>query len=205
MCLCLCAGERPVSVSMTPSRRKARELHHVSPCGSHVCVNVPVHVSWCVCACKCVHAGGHSCWGHCPFLPWGPQMLLRPLWTTFPPSLLQAPSRITSRVDQIGKAQRLPSSASILAFQGWRDCLPILWPWLTSTPEDSASVFHRSLSHVALSLSPVRAILHLPLHPVLSKYSGWTAAPAEGEGGREWWWLRPWVSRWTSEWMAWRE
>ena len=82
MCLCLCAGERPVSVSMTPSRRKARELHRVSLCGCHVCVNVPAHVSWCVsmyvCACRWALVLGD--------LLWGPQMLLRPLWTTFPPS-----------------------------------------------------------------------------------------------------------------------
>lgn len=67
MCLCLRAGDRPESVSMAPSLRKTSELHHLSLCVfSRLCEcvcgfrgpSVSLHVSWCVCACRCAHVQG---------------------------------------------------------------------------------------------------------------------------------------------------
>lgn len=103
MCLCLCAGERPVSVSVTPPRRKARELRHVSLCGCRVCVNVPAHVSWRVCMQACTGAGA------LPLPSAGTPNAPRASLDHFP-SLppLQAPRRLTSRVDQTGKARDSP-------------------------------------------------------------------------------------------------
>ena len=112
-----------MSVPMAPSLRKARELHHVSLCGSHVCVNVPACARKLVCVCMQVCACRWACVlgeGHCPFLQQGnsnaPQASLGHLPLSPP---CRPPSRITSRVGRIGKARRLPSaSASALAFQG---------------------------------------------------------------------------------------
>lgn len=126
MCLCLCAGERAVSVSMAPSLSKARELHHVSVRVPHVCVivsvestglSMPLHVrgvcEHAVCAC----AGASDT---VPSFHGTSQILLRPLWTTCPSPTLQAPSRITSRLDRIGQALGIPFSLSAGGREGSR-------------------------------------------------------------------------------------
>lgn len=91
-------------MSMAPSLRKARELHHMSLWLPRLCecvcgargpgLSVLLHVSWCVClyAGVCMQAGAHAGGSDtAPSLHGGPQMLRRLLWTACPSPLLQSP------------------------------------------------------------------------------------------------------------------
>lgn len=114
VCLCLCAGTRKTSVCIRDSfSEEGKEV------ASRVSVWLPC-LCGCACACElgvCACRRAHWCWGTALPSVGTPKSPSGPLWTTSL-SPLQAPRRLTSRVDQTGKAQGLPSSASVLALQG---------------------------------------------------------------------------------------
>lgn len=190
--MCLCAGDRPESVSMAPSLRKARELHHLSLCVfSRLCEcvcgfrgpSVSLHVSWCVCACRCAHVQGkvtlplHSAGGLicCSYLS-GP---LAPLLTCRPPAESPPSNR------ELGRPRDAPSaSALVLAFQERVDRdrqVQTSYPFSPRPPRPQRTLyllFHRRLCH--FELSPFRAILHMPLHQC--SVNTRVAAPCKGRG-----------------------